>query len=174
MKTLITLLAALIFGCTAVQADELTENLKFGHPTKAEMGIVQTYACPAFYITARHKEDVKAALQHLIAHMPVAKGQQEPDMNIVGWMHDGSILPISPDFEYMVVVFPRKKHRPDCYTAEGEAQRIISPGSIDMAGLIITPRQEDFERLTAEEAIGILQEGTLSKREVDTIAKTLA
>lgn len=41
MKTLITLLAALIFGCTAVQADELTENLKFGHPTKAEMELTE-------------------------------------------------------------------------------------------------------------------------------------
>lgn len=41
MKTLITLLAALIFGCTAVQADELKENLKFGHPTKAEMELTE-------------------------------------------------------------------------------------------------------------------------------------
>lgn len=150
------------------------ETKVVANPTKAEIGVVQTYACPAFYVTARRREDVKAGLLHLISHLPVGKGQAEPDMNIVGWMHDGSILPISPDFEYMVVVFPRKKHRPDCYTAEGEAQRIISPGSIDMAGLIITPRQEDYERLTAEEAIGILQEVTLSKREVDNIAKTLA
>lgn len=144
------------------------------NPTKAEIGIVQTYACPAFYITARHKEDVKAALQHLIAHMPVAKGQAEPDMNIVGWMHDGSLLPISPDFEYLIVIFPRKKHRPACYTAEGEEQMIISPGSIDMAGLIITPREEDYNRLSPEQAVSILQEVTLSKREVDNIAKTLA
>lgn len=41
MKTLITLLAALIFGCTAVRADELKENLKFGHPTKAEMELTE-------------------------------------------------------------------------------------------------------------------------------------
>lgn len=59
MKTLITLLAALIFGCTAVQADELTENLKFGHPTKAEMELTE-YApepdAPALVLCALRKE----------------------------------------------------------------------------------------------------------------------
>lgn len=149
------------------------EIKSFDNPTKAEIGIVQTYVCPAFYVTARHREDVKAGLEHLIGHLPVEEGQPEPDMNIIGWMHDGSLLPISPDFEYLIVVFPRKKHRPDCYTAEGDEQFIISPGSIDMAGLIITPRETDYERLTAEKAVEILREVTLSKREVENIAKTL-
>lgn len=150
------------------------EIKSFDNPTAAEIGIVQTYACPAFYVTARHYRDVKAGLEHLISHMPVPKGQLEPDMNIVGWMHDGSLLPISPDFEYMVVVFPRKKHRPACYTAEGEEQFIISPGSIDMAGLLIAPRAEDYERLSPEKAVAILQEVSISKREAENIAKTLA
>lgn len=149
------------------------EIKSFDNPTKAEIGIVQTYACPAFYVTARSRNDVKAGLEHLLDHLPVAKGQNEPDMNIVGWMHDGSILPISPDFEYLIVVFPRKKHRPACYSAEGDAQYIISPGSIDMAGLIITPREDDYNRISPEAAIGILQEVTLSKREVENIAKSL-
>ncbi len=140
---------------------------------KAEVGILDTYACPAFYITSNKKEDVKAALEHLIAHLPVSEGQPEPDMNIIGWLHDTSILPVSPDFEYVVIVFPRRKHRPDCYTAEGENQYIISPGSIDMAGLFITPRETDFQRLTPEMAVGILQEVTLSLQEVEDIAKTL-
>lgn len=143
------------------------------NPTKAEIGIVQTYACPAFYVTGRHREEVKAGLEHLIAHLPITKGQTEPDMNVIGWMHDGSLLPISPDFEYLIVVFPRKKHRPACYTAEGDEQFIISPGSIDMAGLIITPREEDFARLTPEKAVEILKEVTMTKSEVEHIASTL-
>lgn len=149
------------------------EIKSYDNPTKAEIGVVQTFACPAFYVTARHREDVKEGLEHLIAHLPITKGQTEPDFNIIGWMHDGSLLPISPDFEYLVVVIPRKKHRPACYTAEGEEQFIISPGSIDMAGLIITPRETDYERLTAEKAVEILREVAFTKREVENIAKTL-
>ena len=38
---------------------------------------------------------------------------------------------------------------------------MISPGALDMAGLIITPRKEDFDRLTAEKAIAILKEVSL-------------
>lgn len=140
---------------------------------KAEIGVVQTYACPAFYITGRHAADVEEALKHLIAHLPVAEGQDEPDMNVIGWMQDSSLLPVTPDTDYLIVVFPRRCHRPACYTATDETQRIISPGCIDMAGLIITPRGEDYERLTAEEAIAILQEVTLSREEVEHIATTL-
>lgn len=138
-------------------------------PTKAEIGTIQTYVCPAFYVTGRKREDVKDALKYLIERLPIAKGQAEPDFNIVGWMYEASMLPISPEYDYLIVVFPRKKHRPTCYTAEGEGQFIISPGSIDMAGLIITPREEDFSRLTPEKAIEILQEVAISKKDFNKI-----
>lgn len=149
------------------------EIKSFENPTKAEIGIVQTYACPAFYVTARHRADVKAGLEHLMACLPVEKGQLEPDFNVIGWMHDGSLLPISPDFEFLVVVIPRKKHRPACYTAEGDEQFIISPGSIDMAGLIITPRDTDYARLSPAKAVEILQEVTMTKKEIEKVAKKL-
>ena len=44
-------------------------------------------------------------------------------MNIISW---------TTGEELITVVLPRKKHRPDCYTAEGDAQYIISPGAVDM------------------------------------------
>jgi hypothetical protein len=48
-------------------------------------------------------------------------------------------------------IFPRKTHRPTQYYAEGEAYRMISPGAIDMAGVLVLPRKEDFEALTLSE-----------------------
>lgn len=45
-------------------------------------------------------------------------------------------------------VFPRRKHRPDQYYEEGNAQLMVSPGTIDMAGILITPRKQDFEKIT--------------------------
>lgn len=56
------------------------------------------------------------------------------------------------------VVVPRKAHRPGCYYAVGEEQRMISPGCIDMAGLIIAPRKEDYDRLNADEIRKIFKE----------------
>ena len=75
-------------------------------------------------------------------------------MNIISWRSDD---------EFFSVVFPRAKHRPDCYYVEGSSQFVISPGALDMAGLIITPRQEDFEHITPEIALGILSEVSLPK-----------
>ena len=45
------------------------------------------------------------------------------------------------------LVYPRGAHRPDCYTAEGDEQYLISPGALDMAGLVITVRRQDYERV---------------------------
>lgn len=49
------------------------------------------------------------------------------------------------------VIVPRKAHRPGCFFAEGDANRMVSPGCIDMAGIIITPREEDFLKLSENE-----------------------
>lgn len=49
------------------------------------------------------------------------------------------------------VAVPRLGHRPACYYAEDDSQRLISPGAIEMAGVVITPRATDYRRLTAGE-----------------------
>ncbi|MDE7496625.1 MAG: DUF4922 domain-containing protein, partial [Muribaculaceae bacterium] len=49
-------------------------------------------------------------------------------------------------------------HRPSCYTADGNDRLIVSPGAIDMAGMIITPREEDFEKITSEDIRRIYRE----------------
>ena len=49
--------------------------------------------------------------------------ETEPMMNIVAWRSGEA---------FISVVFPREKHRPDCYSADGEAQCLVSPGSLDM------------------------------------------
>jgi hypothetical protein len=48
---------------------------------------------------------------------------------------------------WRLTIFFRRKHRPDAYFAAGSHNIFISPGAIDMAGVIITPRLSDFKRL---------------------------
>lgn len=55
---------------------------------------------------------------------------------------------------WLVLVFLRKRHRPDYYFKQGKEQFIISPGAVDMGGLLIVPRREDFDRLT----VGLIQD----------------
>ena len=63
---------------------------------------------------------------------------EEPMINIAGFHEAG---------KSRVVVFPRRKHRPDVFFKDGEARMVISPGVIDMGGLVITPVEKDFKRL---------------------------
>ena len=43
---------------------------------------------------------------------------------------------------------------------------MVSPGALDMGGLIITPREKDYKKITAERAVEILQEVTMTKEEL--------
>jgi len=125
------------------------------------LSVLDEYPCPALLIRSHSRTSGEKLFNRLYDAMDMGKSQneEEPMMNVMAWRHGD---------EYLSVVFPRAKHRPDCY---GEV--LISPGAIDMAGLIITPRQEDFEKLTAEQAIAILQEVSLSKDSFDRLIDCL-
>ena len=121
---------------------------------KENISLIEEYPCAALLIRSRSQNGDEQLFRRLYDALPQRADETEPMMNIISWRSDD---------EYFSVVFPRAKHRPECYYAEGSSQFIISPGALDMAGLIITPRQEDFEHITPEIALGILSEVSLPK-----------
>ena len=123
---------------------------------------VNDYVCPAFLIKTRNSDSDERLFGLLYHALPLQADDTEPMLNIVSW-RDGD--------DFLSVVFPRRKHRPDCYGATGDEQRLVSPGALDMAGLIITPRRQDFDGLTAETAEQILREVALTADEASTVAQ---
>lgn len=114
------------------------------------VAVIHDFVVPAFFIKSRHGATDFEMFQTLYNCLPPAEEKgEEPSQNIVSWRQGD---------DYLSVVFPRKKHRPDCYYAEGDKQLLVSPGALDMSGLLITPRKEDFERITPEQAEQILKE----------------
>ena len=73
---------------------------------------------------------------------------------------------------WVTVVVPRSKHRPDCYYSK-ENRRMISPGMLDMASLVVTPLEEDFETLSSEEVLAILQEVAIDAEGAEKIVSIL-
>ena len=134
------------------------------------LSLIDEYPCTALLIRSRSRYGDEQLFRRLYEALEGVRSQEtvdssdEPMMNIVAWRHDD---------DFLSVVFPRTKHRPDCYYKEGDEQYIISPGALDMAGLIITPRQEDFERLTPEKALGILDEITLKGEALQQVLSQL-
>ena len=85
-------------------------------------------------------------------------------LNIVSWRREDN---------FISVIFPRKKHRPACYFAQGDQQMLISPGALDMSGLLITPRLQDFEKISGQQIEEILREMTLSQDEIKQVIAKL-
>ena len=93
--------------------------------------------------------DSKESFQTIYDSLPIADGEEEPRMNVIAYRKGETVS---------LIVIPRRAHRPHCYTAEGDNHYLISPGALDMGGLIVTPRREDYDRLTASKALDILCE----------------
>lgn len=61
------------------------------------------------------------------------------------------------------IIIPRKAHRPKEYFLDSPARRAVSPGAIDMAGVIVTPIKEDFEAIDEKDIMNIYQQVALSR-----------
>lgn len=72
-----------------------------------------------------------------------------------------------------VLLFPRRNHRPSCYYAQDESQRMISPGAVDMAGVLILPRIDDYDTLTADEISKVYAEVGVDDSELKSMIDRL-
>jgi SpoIID/LytB domain protein len=139
----------------------LTPLAKMGE--EAEVDLIEDYPCCALVIKSKHTQAQERLFKAVYECLPKMEGDSEPMMNIVSWQRRVLASADTQAYiEYISVIFPREKHRPDCYYQEGDQKCIVSPGALDMAGLIITPRKDDFDKLTADTAVRILQECSVS------------
>ena len=104
-------------------------------------------------IESTSKEDAADLFDIIYRSLDVKPEEDEPMMNV---------LVLYEADRWVVFVFPREKHRPACYTAEGEANLLSSPASVDLGGVFITPVEKDFLKITAEDVAQILSEVCLS------------
>lgn len=104
-------------------------------------------------IEAADKNDAMVLFGIIYRVLDVPAGESEPMMNV---------LALYEDDRWIVFIFPRAKHRPACYTAEGDANLLSSPASVDLGGVFIIPVEKDFLKITAEDVAQILSEVCLS------------
>lgn len=127
---------------------------------------VTTYVVPLFMVVTGNVSCSVELFKRLMAVLPLCKGEKEPRVNL--------FVRYVPGEGYVTYVFPRAKHRPDVYYATGAGQRLVSPGAIDMAGLVITPRECDFRSIEADEVLAILSEVALPQEEMENVVRKLS
>lgn len=118
------------------------------------------YERNGFVILADTQEAAVRLFRQVYAALPIPPGQPEPMMNLFGYYVDNA---------WMLVVIPRKRHRPWQYEAEGADHLLSSPGAADIGGLFITPLEKDFEKMTPELLRDIYRQVCLSDQEVEEI-----
>lgn len=132
-----------------------TESEKVVEYHKATLWYLNDAPRATLIIEAENKEDAVALFKTVYDSMELKPGDDEPMMNVLAWMEDG---------KWIICIFPRELHRPACYTAEGDQNILISPASVDLGGVFITPLEKDFEKITAEDIHAILSEVCISRQ----------
>lgn len=105
-----------------------------------------------------------AAIFNVVFKLLPAKGEPEPMLNILCNYHKN---------EWRVIIFPREKQRPSHYFETGEKQIVVGPASVELGGVLILPRQEDFRKVTKNTLKEIFSEVTLSEHIFKQWLKTM-
>ncbi len=92
------------------------------------------------------------------------KEVEEPMINIVGFLQAKRLC---------LVVFPRRKHRPDAFFKSGEEQISISPAVVEMGGILVTPLRRDFERLDKNLVEAIFEEVSMERGQVERALESI-
>jgi hypothetical protein len=120
---------------------------------------------PVMIVAGRDKDALVVFLRKIIKAMKkVLSTNDEPMMNLYCTYGER---------RWVVCIFPRRKHRPDAFFKTGKDRLLISPGAVDMGGLLILPREEDFTRLDAAAVKGIFREVSLPHTIVEEVIAAL-
>ena len=112
---------------------------------------ITSYICPIQVFICNHSADIlPEMINQYLESLPLHEGESEPRYNLFAWQ--------DKQRGFTMAYFPREGHRPACYTATGGEQLLVSPGALDMAGLLVTPRKEDFDKITESDIKQIYKE----------------
>lgn len=131
----------------------------------ATLGMVTNLARTAFAIQASSINGGTEMFERLYNAMPIPSDKSEPMLNI--------LCQATTKGQWRIDVFPRRKHRPACYYAAGTDNILISPASVDLGGVFITPLEKDFKKITAANIKNILDEVCIDANDAALIIKRM-
>jgi hypothetical protein len=91
--------------------------------------------------------------------------EQEPMINLVSFYEE--------EYGWRIIIFLRAKHRPAVFFAEDENKMLVSPAAIDLGGVCVFPREEDFNCITKEMITDIFKEVFIDEVLLKDLLKTI-
>jgi ATP adenylyltransferase/5',5'''-P-1,P-4-tetraphosphate phosphorylase II len=115
---------------------------------KMQLFQMKNYGRSVYIIESSDIDSTQDAFEKLYSHF--SNGETaEPMMNIVCLFEND---------KWSTFVLPRKAFRPWQYTAEDDKQLLISPATVEMCGVFITPIESHFDRITQKDVESILEQ----------------
>jgi hypothetical protein len=114
---------------------------------------INNYLRTAIVFESSYMEPIDYFFTKTVSQLPFDKTSNEPMLNLLANYQNG---------KYRLVLFPRKQQRPSCYFSEEPHRILVSPASVEMGGIIITPRAEDFHRITKKDLETIFSDTSLT------------
>ena len=118
---------------------------------------LENYLRKTIVLKSASIEKIEVMFQKIYAQLPFDEESNEPRMNLLAIFENG---------QYHLVIFPRKDQRPQCYFREGNDRILISPASVEMAGVMVTPNEENFQNLKLSDVKEIFEDVSLNKLEL--------
>lgn len=72
----------------------------------------------------------------------ISSTEPEPMMNL--------LCNYDKEYGWSLIIFLRSKHRPECFFRDDQDKILISPAAVDLGGIVVSPREEDFVRLNKD------------------------
>ena len=124
--------------------------------SNAKVILIENNVRPFISIESNDKKIINETLIKILDFLKtLTDTTEEPLVNILSYFENKI---------WKVIIFPREKHRPKQYFAENKSKLIISPASVDMAGLLVTPREEDFEKVSKEDIESIYKQVSVNNK----------
>ena len=124
---------------------------------------VENYLWKFIAIISSNKQTMNSAFEQFY-HLFDLKDGDEPMINVL-CSFTGN--------EWRVIVFPRRKQRPSCFFREGDDRIVVGAASVEMGGVVVLPREEDFKKITLEDIAEIYEDVLIKPEEFDSLKNKL-
>ena len=119
---------------------------------------------PFFVLESDDESALEYTIKQLLSLLPESQASpEEPLLNII----------VRWEGFWRVLLYPRTRHRPSFFFQEGPKKILISPAAVDMGGLSIAPRHEDFSKLSRHDLERMFAEVCLDSRSFTAVVSSL-
>ena len=144
-------------------------NISREDPVRRECGVeifnLEGIGRGAAVMNGNRPEDLERSVgKFMAAAEDVIPCDGEPMVNVVSTYRQES---------WQLVLYPRLKHRPEVYYGRNGRTILVSPGAVDMSGLMILPREDDFEKVNEKDIRNIYEETGAGSRTVGKIIESM-